>query len=187
VPYEVDDTFNLPPVVALLVMILYMLLGSVVYPIWEKSWTPFDAFYFIFISLSTIGLGDVVPQHTKFFMMTSLYIFIGLALVAMVINVVMEEMNVAIAKAADMIVAARPRLDEETVQRIIKNIQMRQEASKPPPEVEEAIEETLVSGAQSCPTYAGVNGHVITSARFPGDNLHVDSSTLPARGRRSSM
>ena len=128
VPYEVDDTFNLPPIVALLIAFVYLLLGSFLYIAWETEWTYFDAFYFVFISLSTIGLGDVVPQHPKFFLLTAFYLFIGLALVAMVINVCMERMNVSIAKATDRVLSAnlrKPRIhiDEETVQKIVRHLQ----------------------------------------------------------------
>jgi potassium channel subfamily K member 18 len=139
VPYEVDDTFNLPPVVALLIAFIYMLLGSALYTAWETNWTYFDAFYFVFISLSTIGLGDVVPQHPKFFLLTAFYLFIGLALVAMVINFFMEVMNVSITKAADRVLSAnltRQRLviDEETVQKIVKHLQ---QSSPPSPSQKE--------------------------------------------------
>jgi hypothetical protein len=115
VPFDVDDTFNLPPVIALLIAFVYMLLGSALYTIWETDWTFFDAFYFVFISLSTIGLGDVVPKHPKYFLLTAFYLFIGLALVAMVINVFMERMNLSMSKAA-------ARFDEKTVERIVQRL-----------------------------------------------------------------
>jgi len=100
VPYEVDDKFDLPPIVALSIAFLYTLLGAFIYSQWE-SWTYFTAFYFTFISLCTIGFGDVVPDHPKNFMATSFYILFGLALIAMVINVVMETVDSTIAKAKD--------------------------------------------------------------------------------------
>ena len=100
VPYEVDDKFDLPPVVAMTVGILYTLLGAFIYTQWE-DWTYFEAFYFTFISLSTIGFGDVVPEHPKNFMATGVYLLFGLALIAMVVNVVMETVDSTIAKAKD--------------------------------------------------------------------------------------
>jgi len=100
VPYEVDDKFDLPPVVALTIAFLYILLGAFIYTRWE-DWSYFEAFYFTFISLCTIGFGDVVPEHPKNFMATSVYLLLGLALIAMVVNVVMETVDSTIAKAKD--------------------------------------------------------------------------------------
>lgn len=60
----VDDNFDLPVSLALLILILYMAVGCIIYPIWE-DWTYFEACYFIFISMTTIGFGDFVPQVKK--------------------------------------------------------------------------------------------------------------------------
>ena len=43
---------------------------------------------------STIGFGDILPTHTKYFLGSFVYQLFGLALVAMVINVIMEAMQV---------------------------------------------------------------------------------------------
>ncbi|KAK3590222.1 hypothetical protein CHS0354_041286 [Potamilus streckersoni] len=87
---EIDDKFNLPIIVAVIILLLYIVLGSVMYTTWEKDWGFLEAFYFIFISLSTIGLGDIVPAHPKFFVISSVYVFIGLSLVSMCVNVAIE-------------------------------------------------------------------------------------------------
>jgi len=100
VPYEVDDKFDLPPIIALAIAFLYTLLGACIYTSWEQ-WTYFESFYFTFISLATIGFGDVVPEHPKNLMATSVYLLFGLALIAMVVNVVMETVNSTIARAKD--------------------------------------------------------------------------------------
>lgn len=52
--YEVDDEFNLPISVAIIMLITYMIVGASIYCVWE-GWTFFEAFYFVFISISTIG------------------------------------------------------------------------------------------------------------------------------------
>ena len=99
---KVDDEFNLHPVVAIGVVVVYIFLGSVMYKYWE-DWSYLDAFYFIFITISTIGFGDVIPDHPKYFMATSIYILIGLSLVAMVINVYIDFVNNTIVKATGRI------------------------------------------------------------------------------------
>jgi len=109
VPYEVDDKFDLPPIVALVIAFLYTLLGAWIYTRWEQ-WSYFEAFYFTFISLCTIGFGDVVPEHPKNLMATSVYLLFGLALIAMVVTVVMEAVDSTIARAKDGVVDVGRRL-----------------------------------------------------------------------------
>ena len=45
--FEVDDEFNLPISVAVVLLLLYMMMGAAVFTIWEK-WTFFESFYFVF-------------------------------------------------------------------------------------------------------------------------------------------
>lgn len=52
--YEVDDEFNLPISLAITMLMSYMLFGASIYCMWE-DWTFFQAFYFVFVSISTIG------------------------------------------------------------------------------------------------------------------------------------
>lgn len=90
--YEVDDSFNLPISVAIAILLVYILLGAMMYSIWEE-WNFVEAVYFVFISLATIGFGDVLPKHQKFFIFSSIYMFIGLSLVSMCITVAVEFFN----------------------------------------------------------------------------------------------
>jgi len=46
--------------VALVIMFAYIALGALVYVEWE-DWPLVDAVYFTFITLTTIGFGDLVP------------------------------------------------------------------------------------------------------------------------------
>ena len=96
------DEFNLPPIIAILITVIYILLGAALYCQWE-DWTYLEAFYFIFISISTIGFGDVLPEHPKYFLASSIYVLVGLSLVAMVINVIMEVVSSTIDKAKDKV------------------------------------------------------------------------------------
>jgi hypothetical protein len=59
--FEVDDEFNLPISVAIVILVIYIFVGAVIYWTWE-NWGFFESFYFVFISMSTIGFGDFVPQ-----------------------------------------------------------------------------------------------------------------------------
>lgn len=89
---EIDDEFNLPISLALFILITYILLGAGMYSMWE-TWSFFESFYFVFISMSTIGFGDYVPNHPIFMMCSIVYLVFGLALTSMCINVVQLKLS----------------------------------------------------------------------------------------------
>lgn len=41
----------------------YLAAGAAVFDLWEDGWTFFDGFYFSFITMTTVGLGDLVPGY----------------------------------------------------------------------------------------------------------------------------
>lgn len=49
---------------ALLIVFTYISMCSCLFCYWE-DWDYATAFYFFFISLSTVGLGDEMPKHPK--------------------------------------------------------------------------------------------------------------------------
>lgn len=59
--FAVDDEFNLPISVAIFILLVYIFIGATLYYMWE-DWGFFESFYFVFISMSTIGFGDYVPK-----------------------------------------------------------------------------------------------------------------------------
>ncbi|KAH8271521.1 hypothetical protein KR018_002614 [Drosophila ironensis] len=91
--FEVDDEFNLPVSVASLLLISYILLGTAGYVMVESEWTTLDAFYYVFISMSTIGFGDLVPSNPFYVMVSMIYLIFGLALTSMFINVVQIKLS----------------------------------------------------------------------------------------------
>ncbi|KAI1701910.1 ion channel domain-containing protein [Ditylenchus destructor] len=73
---------------ALLVMfIIYIFGGAFLLASYEPDMTLFKAIYFNFVSLTSIGLGDVVPQSETYMVLTLLYIAIGLALTTIAIEI----------------------------------------------------------------------------------------------------
>ncbi|KAE9414001.1 hypothetical protein Angca_003746 [Angiostrongylus cantonensis] len=87
------DIFDLPIPVAILVVITWIFVCSATFCIWEHDWDYFVAFYFFFISLSTIGLGDITPTQPKYLLMLFIYIIVGLSLVSMCINLIQAKLE----------------------------------------------------------------------------------------------
>lgn len=87
-----------PPVpasLALFIFVGYICLGAVAFAS-ASGWTFLDAAYFCFIALTTIGLGDRLPQNPDFSTQMQLfaccvYLFVGLVVVAMCFSLVHEE------------------------------------------------------------------------------------------------
>ncbi|XP_020482112.1 potassium channel subfamily K member 18 [Labrus bergylta] len=77
------ETLDVPFVLILFIVFAYILLGGLILPLWETSITGFDPYYFCFITLTTIGFGDIIPCHPNYFMVTSLFIIIGMAIMSM--------------------------------------------------------------------------------------------------------
>jgi len=88
----IDDEFNLPISLAFFLLLTYIFCGAAVYTYYE-DWSFFEACYFVFISMSTIGFGDLVPRHRISMMMSILYFVFGLALTSMCINVIQVKLS----------------------------------------------------------------------------------------------
>ncbi|XP_076240499.1 uncharacterized protein LOC143183014 [Calliopsis andreniformis] len=85
--FAVDDEFNLPISVAIFILLGYIFIGATLF-CFSEDWGFFESFYFVFISMSTIGFGDYVPKHPIYMMCSIVYLVFGLSLTSMCINVV---------------------------------------------------------------------------------------------------
>uniref|UniRef100_A0A672ICP1 Potassium channel, subfamily K, member 18 n=1 Tax=Salarias fasciatus TaxID=181472 RepID=A0A672ICP1_SALFA len=77
------EMLDVPFVLILFIVFAYICLGGLILPLWETEFKDFDPFYFCFITLTTIGFGDIVPKHPNYFMITSLFIIVGMAIMSM--------------------------------------------------------------------------------------------------------
>ncbi|XP_077999279.1 uncharacterized protein LOC144452128 [Glandiceps talaboti] len=79
-------TFQFPVWLAVCILLLYLGIGGFAFSLIEK-WKFFESFYFCFISLSTIGFGDVIPENKGTILTLSIaYAVLGLALTSMCIS-----------------------------------------------------------------------------------------------------
>ncbi|TMS36440.1 hypothetical protein L596_003602 [Steinernema carpocapsae] len=82
---DVEDELRIPVIMVLFVLIGYTAVGGLLFRTWE-GWPYADAFYFCFITMATIGFGDIVPTGQMYMFFTMAYIIIGLSLATMCID-----------------------------------------------------------------------------------------------------
>ncbi|CAB3403323.1 unnamed protein product [Caenorhabditis bovis] len=87
------ESRTIPIWLALLICVLFVCACSSLFLIWETRWTFFTSLYFFCISLSTIGLGDIVPDHPHMFIIMFVLVIIGLSIVSMLISVIQIKME----------------------------------------------------------------------------------------------
>ena len=80
-----EEDFDPPPILTIFLMVIFILISGGVFMAWEE-WNYVESVYFNTITLTTIGFGDFMPYHKKYFLAMFIYLFFGLALVSMVIN-----------------------------------------------------------------------------------------------------
>ena len=74
-------------VLAFTTFIIYVLFGALYYHFSQDNWTYIDGLYFSIVTLSTCGYGDMTPQGSFSIIFTTIYILIGLGLIAGAISV----------------------------------------------------------------------------------------------------
>lgn len=102
------EEFDFPLPIAIAFIVVWILLCAKLFCLWETEWSYFQVFraflklkkiqvadnfffqsvYFFYISLTTIGLGDITPNHPKIMIVCFGLVIFGLTLVTMVINLI---------------------------------------------------------------------------------------------------
>lgn len=82
-----SGAFQVPITLILIILTSYIGIGTMIFSIWE-NWSVVDGAYFCFVTLSTIGFGDMVPKKVfhgsdiQLFICCA-YLLLGLVLVVM--------------------------------------------------------------------------------------------------------
>ena len=50
-------------IMGLVALTIFLTVAALVFKIWEREWTFLDAFYFSFVTMTTVGFGDMVPSE----------------------------------------------------------------------------------------------------------------------------
>ena len=113
---------TIPVTSCLFVLVFYILVGTILFSAWE-GWDYLDGAYFCFTSLMTIGFGDFVPGNDYIYQVDdsvdkiearakliigTVYILLGMALVAMCFNLMQEKIVQQIRTLARRIGLIRP-------------------------------------------------------------------------------
>ncbi|XP_066975186.1 TWiK family of potassium channels protein 7-like [Macrobrachium rosenbergii] len=99
--YMPTEKINVPITLNLVLLFIYIMLGAVLFSFWE-NWDLTSSSYFTFVTISTIGFGDMVPGaalldkasiDAAFKMLVCIvYILLGMALLSMCINLMQEQL-----------------------------------------------------------------------------------------------
>ena len=106
---------TMPVTSCLIVLFGYILVGTLLFSTWE-GWSFLDGAYFCFISLMTVGFGDFVPGNSYIYnveedvtnkneakaklVFGTVYILLGMAIIAMCLNLMQEKIIVNVRKIA---------------------------------------------------------------------------------------
>ncbi|KAK9303396.1 hypothetical protein QLX08_004888 [Tetragonisca angustula] len=91
VPTNLAGRRSLGAFAAIILLFLYLACGAGMFMLWEDDWNFFDGFYFCFVTMTTIGFGDLVPKKPKYTLLCTLYILVGLALTSTIIELVRRQ------------------------------------------------------------------------------------------------
>ncbi|XP_055957644.1 two pore potassium channel protein sup-9 [Patella vulgata] len=88
----------------------YIVGGAIMFGLWEKDWDYLIGSYFCFITLSTIGFGDIVPgtsldswRSQEKNIICSVYLLFGMAIMAMCFHLVQEEVKLKCRRLAEKV------------------------------------------------------------------------------------
>lgn len=123
------ENVSIPLIIPLLILLIYILVGSAIFLVLEEQQreiTYFEMLYFVFVSLSTIGFGDIFPVNKEGFPFLVFYMFGGLIIIAMCINIAFfDSVNTEIEQKNEN--EQTITQNEENVRQVTKDVMLLQE------------------------------------------------------------
>lgn len=105
-----EEEGNVPIIMCMMLVVGYICGGAWLFRKWESNWSYLDSAYFCFVTLTTIGFGDMVPgmavagvgtdEGRTTLIICAVYLLFGMALLAMSFNLVQEEVAKSIKSVA---------------------------------------------------------------------------------------
>ncbi|KJH48520.1 Ion channel [Dictyocaulus viviparus] len=88
-----DDEEDSQAIPLFISFIIYIILGGVMLATYEPDMDFFKAVYFNFVTLTSIGLGDIVPRSETYMALTIIYIAVGLALTTIAVDIAADTLK----------------------------------------------------------------------------------------------
>lgn len=96
---DIEEEIRVPTLLCVFMIVGYIFAGAFLFSLWE-NWDYVTGSYFCFITLSTIGFGDIVPgmdiqswSKQEKLALCTLYLVVGLAMLAMCFTLVQEDVK----------------------------------------------------------------------------------------------
>ncbi|XP_060114349.1 potassium channel subfamily K member 6 [Heteronotia binoei] len=147
-------------VLAAVVLVAFFLVPAAIFSTLEESWSYLDAFYFCFISLCTIGLGDYVPgeqpgQPFRPLYKISVTVYLLLGLVAMLLLLQTFHKAAELHGLSDLVLLPQDPPHEEEEEGHQRILEGHGPPSREPPAEATPVQPPLGPGGQ--PNYASIS------------------------------
>lgn len=134
--YMPTDMVIVPIMVNLIIIFVFLFVGAVIFAAWE-GWDIASSIYFCFVTLTTIGFGDMVPENafleaTKSvygifkLAFTVIYCIFGIMLISLALNLMQEQVLEKVRWIASEIGMSGSGNDNEEVVKITKGERLKQ-------------------------------------------------------------
>ncbi|CAD5229143.1 unnamed protein product [Bursaphelenchus okinawaensis] len=98
-----EELLNFPVTFLIFLTILWIFLCAYIFLLWEDTWDYGTSLYFVLISFTTIGFGDVIVSKSKYIIPVGCLILIGLALVSTVLTIIQKQIEAVATNMKDSI------------------------------------------------------------------------------------
>ncbi|KAH7722243.1 TWK-18 protein [Aphelenchoides avenae] len=88
-----DELLRFPVSFLIFLTVLWIFLCAYLFLLWEDTWDYGTSLYFILISFTTIGFGDVIPSKSNYIILVGILLLVGLALVSTILTIIQKQIE----------------------------------------------------------------------------------------------